>query len=194
MFDTSTNVKTRIDDRVSTRGNAGDSRQYLTFDLAGETYAVDVRQAATVIENVAITKIPRMPEYVLGVIDFRGQAIPLVDLRTVLGLAVPQEGAVATEHYQAEEGTVVMILEIAREEQVFVLGAAVDQVREVIVLNDSDLDEAPDLGTGRNLAFIDGIARGDGERLFLVLNAEHILDQDVLDDPVIMEASGLHTL
>ncbi|TVR67294.1 MAG: purine-binding chemotaxis protein CheW [Spirochaetaceae bacterium] len=137
--------------------------QYLTFALAGETYAVDVRSAQTVLENRGATLMPQMPEHILGVIDFRGRAIPLVDLGALLNVT---RGAKV-------ESSMVVILEIPRPEsgENLVVGATVDEVQEVITLRDEDLESAEDLGLGFDTSFVRGLARaGDGGAMFIILD------------------------
>lgn len=143
----------------------GEVRQYLTFALEGETYAVDVRGAQTVLENGSVTRIPNMPDHVLGLIDFRGRAIPLVDLRALLRLS---------DKSSSDQGMVV-IMEIPRPESgdSLVVGAAVDAVQEVIALHDADLERPDDLGLGVDTSFIAGIARNaEGGTLFLILKPD----------------------
>lgn len=124
-------------------------------------------------------RIPRTPDYMLGVIDFRGRAIPLIDLKTTLRLK-GDEAAPAAPTAPTGKNSVVVIMEIPWAGGNLVLGATVDEVKEVILLRDEDVGDAPELGVDIDLSFVEGVAR-EGDKLFLVLNAEHILGREELE-------------
>ena len=139
--------------------------QYLTFHLAEETYAMDVVQIREVLELLAITKIPRAPEYMRGVINVRGGAVPVIDMRLRFDMP-PQETTI---------DTCIIVLEVVTGQGALVLGALVDSVEEVIELAPSEIEPPPDIGTGLNAAFIKGMGRRD-ERFVIILDANRIFD------------------
>ncbi len=169
--------------------------QYLTFGLAGETFAVDVHNAQTVIEESRVTKIPRMPEFMMGVIDFRGRAVPLIDLRAKLQVgaaasvgeptsagAPASEGDSVSDEPSAEDTSlVVVIMEIPWNDRPVVLGVTVDEVKEVINLEESEIEDPPSVGLAADLSYMRGIARKD-DQFLLILEADRILGYEELSE------------
>ncbi len=145
--------------------------QYLTFVLDDEIYAVDVQNAQTVIENARTTRIPRVPEFVLGVIDFRGSVVPLIDLRAKFGI-VPRDD---------EAKAIIVILDIPWNGRSVVLGVTVDEVKEVIEFGPDVIEDARAIGFTSEQQFITGVAKKDNV-FILVLDAEKILDSRELSD------------
>lgn len=145
--------------------------QYLTFVLDEEIYAVDVKNAQTVIENSRITRIPRLPEFVRGVIDFRGSVVPLIDLRAKFGITAREDDA----------KSIIVILDIPWNGRSVVLGVTVDEVKEVIEFGPDVIEDARAIGFTSGQQFITGVAKKD-DVFILVLDAEKILDTHELSD------------
>lgn len=144
--------------------------QYLTFTLAGECYAVDVQNAQTVIEHSRVTKVPRTPQFMMGVINFRGRVVPLLDLRIKLGIEGHAQDVEASDY-------VIVILDLTRDGENLTLGVRVDEVREVIDLDAELIERTPSVGNTSDLRFMRGVARKENEFL-LVLDAEQILETE----------------
>ncbi|MCP4041146.1 MAG: chemotaxis protein CheW, partial [Gammaproteobacteria bacterium] len=107
--------------------------QYLTFTLDGESFATEIAQVREVLEFCRITKVPRTPDYMRGVINLRGSVVPVVDLRLQFGM-------------QATEPTIdtcIVIVEVRIDGQSTVLGALADSVQEVIEFRRDQLEPAP---------------------------------------------------
>ncbi len=140
--------------------------QYLTFCLAEETYALNVARVLEVLELSRITRIPRTPEHLLGVINVRGKAVPVVDMRRKFGMTVAE----------ATVDTCIVVLQVVADGEPVTLGAMVDSVREVIDLPDEELEPAPTIGTGMRVEFIKGMARA-GEAFVMVLEIDRIFSE-----------------
>jgi purine-binding chemotaxis protein CheW len=125
------------------------SKQYLTFKLDDEQYGLDVLHVREVLELPRITKVPRMPPYMKGVINIRGSVVPVVDLRLKLGLAEAER----TVH------TRVVIIEISSGHETIAMGIQVDSVQEVVDISQSDISPAPQIGAQIDAAYINGIAK-----------------------------------
>ncbi len=148
--------------------------QYLTFTLGGECYAVDVQNAQTVIEHSRVTHIPRMPDFMMGVINFRGSVVPLIDLHRKLGLVRDEADAA-----ESSQDFVIVILELPWEGRSITLGVRVDEVREVIDIDSAMIEATPSIGGSVDMRFMRGITRRADEFL-LVLDAERVLESDEL--------------
>lgn len=125
------------------------SKQYLTFKLDDEQYGLDVLHVREVLELPRITKVPRMPPYMKGVINIRGSVVPVVDLRLKLGLAETEK----TVH------TRVVIIEILTNSETIAMGIQVDSVQEVVDIAQTDISPAPQIGAQIDAAYINGIAK-----------------------------------
>ncbi|MDY6852576.1 MAG: chemotaxis protein CheW, partial [Thermodesulfobacteriota bacterium] len=104
--------------------------QYLTFTLAEELFALNISSVKEVLEHTKITKVPRTPEYMCGVINLRGHAVPIVDLRLKFGM----------EKGDLTVNTCLIIVEVGQEGESVALGALVDSVREVIDLRGDEVE------------------------------------------------------
>ena len=137
------------------------SGQYLTFTLDHEAYALPIATVREVLELTDITRVPRTPPAMRGVINLRGHAVAVADMRVKLGLA---EGA-------ATVNTCIIIAEADLGEGPIVLGALVDAVREVVDIEAAAVEPAPKMGLSVDAAFLKGMARrGDGFVMILDLD------------------------
>ncbi len=144
--------------------------QYLTFEIDRVQYAFDVAQAQTVLEHREVTHIPRMPEYMRGIIDFRGRGLPVIDLRRKLGLP----------GMESETDFMIIVLEIRYEEHQLSVGVTADTVRAVTHIEEEAIEEVPSIGPGIDTRFIYGIGKHD-EQFVIILNPERIFRDDELD-------------
>jgi purine-binding chemotaxis protein CheW len=144
------------------------SGQYLTFTLGEEVFALDIGTVREVLEYTAITRIPRMPTFMKGVINLRGHAVPVMDMRLKFGM--PE-----TEH---TVNTCIIIVEVAREGDRVVLGALADSVREVVDMDQTEIENAPSMGAAVDAQFLRGIGKlGDEFVLLLDIDKSFSLDE-----------------
>lgn len=137
------------------------TNQFLTFTLADEVFALDISSVREVLEYTTITKMPRTPEYIRGVINLRGRAVPVVDMRLKFGMS-------ETEH---TVDTCIIIVEVRLAGDEVVLGALADSVKEVMDIEPNDIEPAPKMGTSVQTDFIRGIGRhADGFIIILDIN------------------------
>lgn len=128
--------------------------QWVTFRLQEETYGINVMQVQEVLRYSEIAPVPGSPEYVLGIINLRGNVVTVIDTRARFGLP-PAE---------VTDNTRVVIIEAEKQ----VIGILVDSVAEVVYLKQSEVDIAPNVGTDESARFIQGVANREGELLILV--------------------------
>ncbi|SRR5581483_6862189 len=136
--------------------------QYITFRLGDELFAVNVNQVREVLEVSHITRVPTAPAHMRGVVNVRGKAIPVVDLRLRFGL--PQ--GVDTV------GTRIIVLELEMDGEPLVLGGIADSVHEVIEIEPRSIDPPPRIAMRWRTEFIQGMGkRGDDFIIILDVNA-----------------------
>jgi purine-binding chemotaxis protein CheW len=154
-----------------------DTRQYLTFKLSDEVFAVDVAQVREILDLTPITKVPRSPEFMRGVINLRGSVVPVVDMRLKFGMP-------KTEY---TINTCIVVVEVNIEGEPTILGAMADSVQEVFELMPGQIDPPPRIGTSLRLDFIHGIGKRD-DLFIMVLDIDKVFSVDELG--VIMDASA----
>ncbi len=137
--------------------------QYLTFELHHGTYGILVQQAKEVLENYPITAVPNMPQAMLGVINLRGDATPVMNLSLRLGLTFPKEQGVAH----------LIVVELAEQTQI---ALAVEQVKEVVLLEPEAILAPPKQGMNRLLSpsFIQGLVESEPGKMMILLNVEEL--------------------
>ena len=128
--------------------------QWVTFQLDRETYGINVMQVQEVLRYTEIAPVPGAPDYVLGIINLRGNVVTVIDTRSRFGLP-PAE---------VSENSRIVIIEADKQ----VIGIMVDSVAEVVYLRSSEIDVAPSVGTEESAKFIQGVSNRDGELLILV--------------------------
>jgi purine-binding chemotaxis protein CheW len=143
---------------------AGDGHaQCLTFRLDNELFAINIARVREVLEFSTVTKVPRMPDFMCGVINLRGSAVPVVDMRIKLGM-LPAERT---------PDTCVVITEVMVDGENVVLGALVDSVQEVLALDDREMLSPPRIGGRLDTRAIHGMGRHD-DAFVMVLDIDEI--------------------
>jgi purine-binding chemotaxis protein CheW len=147
---------------------AGDG-QYLTFKLEDEVYALEITQIREVLDNTKITKVPKTPDFMKGVINLRGGVVPVVDMRLKFGLT-------ATEF---TVDTCIIIAEITVDNEETLIGALADQVREVLEIDPSQIEPPPRIGTRMDTDFIKGMGKHNDE-FIIILDIVKVFSQQEL--------------
>ncbi len=137
-----------------------ESTQVVSFKLGPEEYGVDIAQVQEINRMVAVTKVPRAPVFMEGVINLRGQLIPIIDLRTRFGMP-------RAEH---TKNTRIVVTEIGTKR----VGMVVDSVSEVLRLPLDAIEPAPDMITGVDTEYIRGVGKID-DRLIILLDLAKIV-------------------
>lgn len=137
--------------------------QYVTIGIGDEIFAIAVACVREVLDLCPITRVPNMPDFLRGMIDVRGKAVPVLDMRLKFGLPP----AAATAH------TRIVVLEVPVAGRSLVMGALADRVYEVIDVADEGVEPPPDIGIGWRSDFLRGIGRR-GEAFVLILDLERL--------------------
>jgi purine-binding chemotaxis protein CheW len=136
---------------------------YLSFLLDGEYFAVNVAKVIEILEVPNITKIPRAPEYMTGVINLRGSVLPIVDTRIKFGLP----------KIDFKVDTCIIVLDAEVEGETTKVGALVDAVLEVFDISEDKILPSPVINTNYNLDFISGMFRAD-DGFVMLLNMDEV--------------------
>ncbi len=139
--------------------------KYLTFFLAGEEYGLEILKVSEIIGLQPITRVPRMPDFVRGVINLRGKVIPITDLRRKFNM--DQDGV--------EDGCIIVVQMLGVQ-----TGIIVDRVSEVVAIAEADIEDAPSFGAGIRTEFLLGIGKAGG-RVKLLLDIDRVLARSELD-------------
>jgi purine-binding chemotaxis protein CheW len=143
--------------------------QFVTFSLGDELFGVAVNRAREILSLTPVTKVPQTPGYMLGVINLRGQVVPVIDMRLKLGLP-----ASATT-----QDTCILVVEVMLDGEAVTVGALADAVREVLDIRADQIEPPPRLGTRLNTAFINGMGKV-GEDFLILLDIDRIFSTDEL--------------
>lgn len=161
---------TRVQAQTQSSGNAvmAKAGKYLTFSLANEEYGLGILKVREIIGYMDITAVPQTPAHVKGVINLRGQVIPVVDLRAKFGM----------EDTEVTEQTCIIVVEIEQGGHSFSAGIVVDRVQEVLDIKGKDIEEAPQFGSSVNTDFILGMGKiGDSVKILLDIDKVMAGDQ-----------------
>ena len=146
-----------------------ETTQYLTFKLSDEVFAVDVAKVREILDVTTITKVPQTPEFMRGVINLRGSVVPVVDLRLKFGMQKTEQTV----------DTCIIVMEIAMEGEVTVVGSLADSVQEVLELEPDQIEPAPRIGTRLRTEFIKGMGKHN-EQFLMILEIDKIFSGEEL--------------
>ena len=145
------------------------TQQYLTFDLANEQYAVGILRVKEIIEFSTLTTVPKTPAWVRGVINLRGQVVPVIDLALKFGL--PATAVTKT--------TCIVIVEVVLNGETTVMGVVADAVSQVIDLSANEIEAPPAFGTQVEVDYLLGMGKL-GNKFALILDIDRVLAIDEL--------------
>lgn len=150
-----------------TQGTQPTMQKFLTFFLASEEYGLEILKVQEIIGLLPITRVPRTPVFIRGVINLRGKVISVVDLRLKFGM--PEK--------EATSETCIIVVQAAGME----MGIIVDKVSEVLAIATGEIDDAPSFGTTVNTDYILGIGKAQG-KVKLLLDIDKVLSKQEVAD------------
>lgn len=151
--------------------------QYVTLGLGRELFGMPVESVREILDMCPVSRLPHAPALMLGIIDVRGRSVPIIDLRTKLGLP-PAE---------ATDSTRIVVLELPIDGRTLVLGLVADRVLEVTSLDTEQMEPPPEIGSRWRSEYIAGIGRR-GESFVVVFDLTHLFS---IDDLAVAGAPGL---
>ena len=164
MSTTSTQVKHEIHAE-------NDAAQYLTFIMNGEEYGIDILRVLGIQGWDSVTAIPNTPDYILGVINLRGAVVPIIDLRSRLGI----------DRIDFGPTTVVIVVKMGKESEARTIGLVVDAVSEVYSIQESELAPAPDFGKSANTEYVRALATVD-DKMVILMEIDHLMDEKEFEE------------
>ena len=132
---------------------------YLTFKLGDELFAANVSKVIEILEIPKITKVPRSPDYMRGVINLRGNVLSVIDSRIKFGLPVTENTV----------NTCIIVMNLDLENQNITLGLIVDAVKEVVDIDKESIQRVPEIGSKFKSEFIEGMVKSD-DQFIMILN------------------------
>jgi len=147
--------------------------KYLTFALGSEEYGLEILKVREIIGLMEITRVPRMPEFVRGVINLRGKIIPVIDLRLKFGM---------NEQEDTKETCIIVV-----DLEGLLIGVVVDRVSEVLDIMENKIEETPDFGVNVDTEFILGVGKCN-ENVVMILDIAKVLTTD--DINVLLQSGG----
>lgn len=143
-----------------------ETTQYLSFKLDDEIFALDVGKVREILEYTTVTKVPQTPPYMGGVINLRGNVVPVIDLRQKFGMS-------ATER---TVNTCIIVAEVQCENELLILGTLADSVQEVVEMDPACIEPAPHIGSRLNTAFIKGMGKVD-DHFVMILDIDKVFSE-----------------
>ncbi|RKY05779.1 MAG: chemotaxis protein CheW [Planctomycetota bacterium] len=143
--------------------------KYLTFALGPEEYGLEILKVREIIGYMDITAVPQTPEYVKGVINLRGQVIPVIDLRARFGMATTD----------VTEETCIIVVEITDGNRTSSTGIVVDHVQEVLDVAGADIEDTPQFGSTVETDFILGMGK-IGDSVKILLDIDKVLTNEYM--------------
>lgn len=138
--------------------------KYLTFHLAEEEYGLEILKVQEIIEMLEITRVPRVHNYVRGVINLRGKVIPIVDLRLKFGMAAQE----------TSRKTCIIVVRVQSGDTSMIMGIIVDEVSEVVEISAGEIESAPAFGAQMDTSFILGMAKAK-DAVKILLDIDRVL-------------------
>jgi purine-binding chemotaxis protein CheW len=157
--------------------------KFLTFYLADEEYGVEILKVQEIIGMQPITRVPRTPSCIRGVIHLRGKVIPIMDLRERFGMPAADANG-ALDEATAALRCIIVVHVTGPQGQVVPVGIVVDRVSEVSAIADGDVEDAPSFGAGVKTEYLLGLGKAKGTdgqgRVKLLLDIDRVLATDEL--------------
>ncbi len=144
-------------------GNLNQIETYLCFELNNELFGVNVKNVFNILEMKEITKVPQSPDYFSGLINLRGNSLPVVDLRIIFGIS----------DLKFSNKTCILVLQVKIGNDEVTLGAIVDSVKEVLEINEDLIDSTPGIGSNYRSEFINGVWKIN-ERFIMLLDLNKV--------------------
>jgi purine-binding chemotaxis protein CheW len=152
-----------------TENHSNRSDTYLTFYLDEELFGLNIDSVREVLEFTSITKVPRTAAYMRGVINVRGHAVPVLDLRRKFGL----------EEVEQTVDTCIIIVEVDIDGESCIMGALVDGVQEVLDIPPESIEDPPKLGNSIDMRFIQGLGKLE-EQFVILLDIQSVFSMEEL--------------
>ncbi|MCK5535648.1 MAG: purine-binding chemotaxis protein CheW [Bacteroidales bacterium] len=140
---------------------------FLSFGLSDENFAISVHKVLEVLEKQKVSRIPKTPAYIEGVINFRGEILPVIKTREKFNM--PSQAH--------DEKYVIIVLELDINDKKVILGAVADEVRDVLEIDKNEIKDVPEIGTDYDTSFLDGMLKVE-DNFLMFLNVDKIFSEN----------------
>ena len=140
---------------------------FVIFKISNEIFGVDVKNILEVLDSQDITPIPQTPDYIEGIINYRGEILPVINTFKKFGL----------EDVSEDNKRVILVLDIEINDKQLIIGALANKVKDVITVDEKEIQEVPDIGINYNTAYLEGAVKTP-EGFMLVLNTKKVFSVD----------------
>lgn len=151
---------------ASTIAKAG---KYLTFQMGKEVYGIEILKVQEIIGMMPVTRVPKTPDFVRGVINLRGKVIPVIELRRKFGM----------ESREDTDRTCIVVVQVIGAVGTVTMGLLVDEVSEVLNVGQEQIEAPPSFGVGVDTDFILGMGKV-GQKVLMLLDADKVLSNEEL--------------
>ncbi|MCD6569267.1 MAG: purine-binding chemotaxis protein CheW [Deltaproteobacteria bacterium] len=138
--------------------------KYLTFRIADEIYGIEILKVQEIIQLQEITKVPKVPDFIRGVINLRGKVIPVMSLRNKFRI----------EDIEDTDNTCIIVVNVSSSKGTVIMGIVVDNVSEVLDIDADGIEESPSFGGGVDTSFILGMGKVD-KKVVMLLDIDKVL-------------------
>jgi len=143
---------------------------YLTFTLSEEVYGLEILKVQEIIGMMNVTKMPRTPHFIRGVINLRGKVIPVMDLRLKFGMEAQDD----------TDLTCIIVVKVQSADDIITIGLIVDAVSEVVDIAGEQIEPPPSFGTSVDTTFLLGMGK-IGEKVVMLLDVSRVLTSGELE-------------
>jgi len=148
-----------------------EAKSYLTFKLGEEQFGVHVSQVLNILEMTSITRVPKSPDYMKGVINLRGKVLPIIDARLKFGM----------EETEYTDNTCIIVMDLEMDGKTINIGTIVDGVLSVVEIDDSQVEPPPNIGSKFKSEFIYGMAKVD-EDFIMLIDMQKVISADEMTE------------
>lgn len=138
--------------------------KYLTFELKGEIYGLEILKVQEIIGMMNVTRVPKTPDFIRGVINLRGKVIPVIDLRLKFGMETKED----------TDRTCIIVVQFKGAASALTMGIIVDEVKEVINIESGQIEDTPTFGADTNTDFILGVGKVQ-QKVVMLLDVDKVL-------------------
>lgn len=155
-----------------------EKQTFLTFVLGNELFAVDVVNVLEVLEEQTITRVPKAPEHILGIINFRGEILPVVNTRQKFNLPTKS----------TELKTFIIVYDLVKNDNHYTISATADGVKDVIEVEPSEIKPIPEIGISFDTRYIAGVIRRN-ETFILLIHPEKVFSATEIETTIQLETT-----
>ncbi|MBN2165332.1 MAG: chemotaxis protein CheW [Marinilabiliaceae bacterium] len=145
-------------------------KHYLSIKLNDELFAIDVHKVLEVLQKQQVTNVPNVPDFIKGVINFRGEILPVIEARQKFNMPLRED----------EKKYVIIVLDLTTNDRKLMLGVIADGVKDVLEFADDEIKDVPDMGANYNLEFIHGMVQVNN-RFLMILNVDRVFSSEEIN-------------